>query len=198
LCWDKDATLLNSAYPTTEFMVDEPMFRAGFRHLAALGLTFEAWAFFPQLSNVASLARAFPDTPIVVNHCGGIVRTQAYARRRDVYQRWRAGIGELASCPNVSIKISGLGMKIGGFAFDVRATAPSSEELADAWRPWIETCVEEFGANRCMYGSNFPVDKGSYNLSTGVNAIKRLIVGASRDEKDAIFHRTAQAFYRLA
>ena len=197
LCWDPDSALLNSAYPTAPDMTDSAAFRAGFAHLAPLGLSFEAWAFFPQLSAVARLARAFPETRIVLNHCGGVVRIRDYAGRSDVHDRWKAGIAELAACPNVSVKLSGLGMKLSAFGFEDRPQAPSSEELAEAWRPWIGHCLESFGAGRCMYGSNFPVDKGSYAFKVGVNGLKRLVAGCSRDEKNSIFWHTAQQFYRL-
>lgn len=162
LTCDADAALLNPAYPTTEEMMNTPAFRAGFAHLAPLGLSFDAWAFFHQLPKVAALARAFPETSFVLNHCGGVIGIRAYEGRRDEgFAQWRRGILDLARCPNVLIKLSGLGMRLGGFGFEDKAHAPSSTELAEAWRPWIETCIEAFGAARCMYGSNFPVDSSA-------------------------------------
>jgi len=198
LTWDSDASLTNPLYPTTRYMMDEPPFRRGFAHLAPLGLSFEAWVFFHQLSSVAGLARAFPQTQIVLNHCGGILGIAAYARRQaEVFTRWRLGLKELADCPNVMVKLSGLGMQLGGFAFAERERAPSSDELADAWRPWIDTCIDTFGPDRCMYGSNFPVDKGSYGYGIGLNALKRLTAKYSPGERANIFWRSAKTFYRL-
>ena len=198
LSWDADAALLNPAYPTTRHMSASPAFRAGFAHLAPLGLSFDVWAFFHQLKDVAELARAFPTTRIVIDHCGGILRIEAYSGRRDeVFQTWRAGMAELARCPNVSVKLSGLGMRIGGFGFEDGQSPPTSVALARAWRPWIETCIEIFGAGRCMFGSNFPVDKASFGYAVGLNALKLLASGASEDEKDDLFWQTGQAFYRL-
>lgn len=198
LSWDADAGLLNPAYPTFPHMAGSATFRAGFAHLAPLGLSFDAWGFFHQIPDITELARAFPETAIVLNHCGGIVRIRDYAGRDDeVFQHWRQAVAELARCPNVFVKLSGLGMRLGGFGFETQRVAPSSAELASAWRPWVETCLEVFTANRCMYGSNFPVDKGSYSYAVGLNALKRITAGASRDEKDAIFWRTARDFYRL-
>lgn len=198
LTWDADASLTNPAYPLSEHMMDSPGFRAGFSHLAPLGLSFEAWAFFHQLRRVSALARAFPETQIVLNHCGGVIGIAGYQGRRDeVFQKWKAGLLELASCPNVMIKLSGLGMRLGGFGFEARDRAPSSTELAVAWRPWIATCIEAFGPSRCMYGSNFPVDKGSYAHGVGLNALKRLAQAASSEEKADIFWRSAATFYRL-
>ena len=198
LSWDADCRLLNPAYPTSEAMSASQEFRTGFAHLETLGLTFDSWAFFHQLSRVATLARTFPGTNIVLNHCGGIVRIADYSKRREeVFDTWRQGIVEISKSPNVFVKLSGLGMRLGGFGFEEREVAPSSEELAEVWRPWIETCIEAFGANRCMYASNFPVDKGSFSFSTGLNALKRLAQSASNDDKDDIFWRTAKRFYRL-
>jgi predicted TIM-barrel fold metal-dependent hydrolase len=198
LTWDSDASLTNPLYPTTEHMMDEPAFRAGLAHLAPLGLSFEAWVFFHQLPKVAALARAFPDTRIVLNHCGGIVRIASYAERlTDVFACWKRGLWDVARCPNVSVKLSGLGMRLGGFRFEEGERAPSSEQLADAWRPWIETCVDAFGPERCMYGSNFPVDKGSYAYGVGLNALKRLTGSYSAHQREDIFWRSASTFYRL-
>jgi len=196
LVWDRDDSLLNPASPTSEDMVDLPSFREGFAHLARLGLTFEAWALFPQLKAVERLACAFPETSIVLNHCGGIVRIHDYAKA-DMFDAWRCGISELARCPNVSVKLSGLGMRLSGFGFEGRPQAPSSSDLARAWQPWVLHCIEAFGASRCMWGSNFPVDKGSYSLKVGLNAFKRLLADATKQERDDVFARSAQRFYRL-
>ena len=198
LTWDPDASLMNPVYPLDEHMTDSAGFRAGFAQLAPLQLSFEAWVFFHQLSRVAALAHAFPDTRIVVNHCGGVLGIASYKGRRDeVFQTWRSGLARLARCPNVMIKLSGLGMRLGGFGFESAPQAPSSTTLAAAWRPWIQTCLETFGAARCMYGSNFPVDKGSYAHGVGLNALKRLTQEASPTERDDIFWRSASDFYRL-
>jgi L-fuconolactonase len=198
LTWDADATLTNPLYPTTEHLMDTKEFRAGFAHLAPLGLSFEGWVFFHQLEKLAALARAFPATPIVVNHCGGVIGIAAYAGRRDeVFREWKRGLMALAACPNVMLKLSGLGMRLAGFGFEDKDRAPGSTDLANAWRPWVETCIAAFGAGRCMVGSNFPVDKGSYAYAIGLNALKRLTAGASAQERADIFWRSAKTFYRL-
>ncbi|KRB84071.1 amidohydrolase [Sphingomonas sp. Root710] len=197
LCWDEDKSLLNPAYPTTADMIDSAQFRSGFAQLSKLGLNFEAWAFFPQLSDIARLARAYPETPIVLNHCGGGIRIREYEARKDVFDNWRLGIIELAQYDNVQVKLSGLGMHFWGFGLEANSCAPDSELLARTWRPWVDHCLEQFGTDRCMWGSNFPVDKGSYGFKIGLNAFKRLMAGASSDESDAVFWRTARDFYRL-
>jgi L-fuconolactonase len=198
LTWDADTSLTNPQYPTSEHLMESKEFRAGFAHLAQLGLSFDGWVFFHQLPKLAALARAFPETPIVLNHCGGVIGIGKYETRRDeVFREWRRGIFKVAECPNVMVKLSGLGMRLGGFRFEALERAPSSTVLADAWRPWVETCIAAFGPNRCMYGSNFPVDKGSHSYAIGLNAMKRLTAKASAHEKADIFWRSAQSFYRL-
>jgi L-fuconolactonase len=172
--------------------------REGFAQLAPLGLSFDAWLYHTQLGDVIDLARAFPQTPIVLNHVGGAIGLGRYQGKRDaVFADWSAKIRELASCPNVHVKLGGMGMKVFGFDFHEHDLPPSSERLATAWRPYVETCIEAFGPSRAMFESNFPVDKGSYSYGVFWNACKRLAQGASAAEKADLFHGTASRFYRL-
>jgi L-fuconolactonase len=196
--WDPDPVLLNPAYAVRDDMLDKQDFRAGFALLAEYGLSFDAWLFFHQIPRLTALARAFPGTPIVLDHCGGILGLRGYAGRRDeVFRQWKTALLELAACPNVTVKLGGLGMKMCGFGFEAGERAPSSVELAEAWRPWIETVVAAFGSGRCMVESNFPVDKGGYSYAVLWNAMKRLFAGASDGERADVFWRTAARFYRL-
>ncbi|QKS00622.1 amidohydrolase family protein [Sphingomonas sp. CL5.1] len=196
--WDRDTSLLNPAYTVSEEMLDTPAFRAGFAHLAPLGLSFDAWLFFHQLPRLADLARSFPQTAIVLDHCGGVLGIGPYLGKGDeVFARWLAGMRELADCSNLSVKLGGLGMRMCGFGFDARSRPASSRDLAEAWQPWMETAIELFGAGRCMFESNFPVDKGSYGHVVGWNALKRVAAGASQDERDDLCWRSAARFYRL-
>jgi predicted TIM-barrel fold metal-dependent hydrolase len=176
----------------------EPKVREGFARLAPLGLTFDAWMYFTQLGELADLARAFPETPIVLDHVGGPIGIGPYAgRREEVFAEWRRAIREVADCPNVHVKLGGLGMRINGMGFEEAADPPSSDILAAAWKPWIDTTISLFGADRCMFESNFPVDKGSYGYGVFWNACKRLAGGASEEEKAALFHDTAARVYRI-
>ena len=176
----------------------DPRVREGFARLAPLGLSFDAWLYHPQLADLVDLARAFPATPIVLNHVGGPIGLGRYKGKRDaVFADWSARIGELAACPNVHVKLGGLGMRMFGFDVHEGELPPSSEQLATAWRPYVETCIEAFGPGRAMFESNFPVDKGSYGYGVFWNACKRLAQGASAAEKADLFHDTASRFYRL-
>ncbi|HEX3992821.1 MAG TPA: amidohydrolase family protein, partial [Acetobacteraceae bacterium] len=110
---------------------------------------------------------------------------------------WSKSIRALAACPNVVVKLGGMAMRINGWDFHTKPEPPSSEELAAAWKPYVETCIEAFGTDRCMFESNFPVDKGSYGYAAFWNACKILAKGASVAEKTALFSGTAARFYRL-
>jgi L-fuconolactonase len=196
--WDADASLANPLTAAPPGLLLDPSFRAGLAQLAPLGLSFDAWLFFPQLPELIATARALPDIAFVVDHCGGVVRIGRHADRPDEgFAQWAASIRELARLPNVTMKLGGLGMRINGFGFEKAALPPSSSLLAHTWKPWIETCIEAFGPERCMFESNFPVDKGSYSFAVGWNAFKRLTAGFSASERHALFHGTARRVYRL-
>jgi len=176
----------------------DPAYRAGFAQLAPLGLSYDAWLYHPQLPELTELARAFPETPIVLNHIGAPLGTGPYAGRRDeIFATWAASMRELAACQNVHVKLGGMGMGRYGNAFHEQPAPPSSEKLAEVCRPYVETCIEAFGVNRCMFESNFPVDKGAYPYAAYWNACKILARGASPTEKAALFKDTAARFYKL-
>jgi L-fuconolactonase len=173
-------------------------FRDGFSQLAKLGLSFESWQYHPQLPDAIDLARAFPDTTIILNHVGGVLGVGRYhGRRQEILAGWRKDIVELAKCPNVNVKLGGIGMTSFGFDFHEREVPPSSGELAAAWRQYVEPSIEAFGAERCMFESNFPPDKQSCGYTELWNAFKRITAGASAAEKRALYSGTAARVYRL-
>jgi len=179
-------------------MLQQPKVREGFAKLAPLGLSFDAWMYHTQLDELIDLARAFPATPIVLDHVGGPIGLGPYAGKRDeVFSAWSGKIRALATCPNVSIKLGGLGMRMFGFDVHLGDLPPSSEQLAPLWKPYIETCIAAFGVERAMFESNFPVDKGSGSYQIFWNTFKRLAAGYSATEKTALFSGTATRFYRL-
>jgi predicted TIM-barrel fold metal-dependent hydrolase len=195
---DPDSTFSHPAYAPPAGLLADATFREGFGRLAALNLTFDAWLFHPQIDELTALARTFPDTGIVLNHTGGPLGIGVYAGRRDeIFGHWATSIRALARCPNVFLKLGGLGMRIAGFDFHEKAMPPSSTTLATAWRPYVETAIDAFGSRRCMFESNFPVDKGSYGYATFWNACKILSHDASVPEKTDLFSGTAERFYRL-
>lgn len=179
-------------------LLAEPAFRSGFAALGRAGLSFDAWLFHPQLLELADLARAHPEVPVVLDHLGAPLGIGPYAgRRAAVLEVWRAGMEEVAACPNVTLKLGGIGMPIFGLGWHHRPEPPSSEELAAAWGTEIRWCIERFGVDRCMFESNFPVDRASCSYTTLWNTFQRIAADANPTERSALFHDTAARSYRL-
>src|SRR3954467_3715978 len=196
--WDADPEVAGIYVMRPKGLLLDPAFRKGFSCLAPLGLSFDAWLFHPQIGELTDLARAFPDTKIVLDHCGGPIGLGSYATRRDeIFSGWKASIQEIAKCQNVGVKLGGLAMRLLGYDFHERPLPPSSEEAAAAWRPYIETCIEAFGPERSMFESNFPPDKGQCSYHVIFNAFKRIAAPYSEAEKTALFSKTAAQVYKL-
>ena len=190
--WD---AAIHKVVPRPGLLLDSE-FRAGFACLAALGLVFDAWVYHPQLQEAADLAAAFPATQIVLNHVGSPILGGPYAGDRGkVFQDWKAGMTALARYPNVTVKLGALPIRLPGGAPIDKTLPPSSEETAAAWRPWLETSIDLFGAERCMFESNFPVQKRWSSYQVTWNAFKRIAAGASAAEKAALFAGTAARVY---
>ncbi|MES2509726.1 MAG: amidohydrolase family protein [Pseudomonadota bacterium] len=197
--WDDSALQRFVTRPVPRHRLSDPVFREGFAQLEKFGLTFDAWVYHPQLTDLLSLARDFPRTQIVVDHVGTVLGVGPYeGRQADILDNWALDLQALAGCDNISLKVGGLGMPLVGLGLHERALPPSSEELADAWRPYVETCIEIFGAERCMFESNFPVDKQACGYSELWNAFKRLTADCSPTERSALFSGTAARVYRMS
>jgi predicted TIM-barrel fold metal-dependent hydrolase len=178
--------------------LENPAFAEGARVLVRHALPLDIWAYHTQLPLVLALARAVPELTIVVDHVGGPLGVGPFAgRRAEVFPAWQRDMRALAACPNVVVKLGGLAMQVNGFDFHLAELPPSSPMLAAAWRPCIETCIEAFGADRCMFESNFPVDKGMCGYAVLWNAFKLLAGGATATEKTALFSGTASRVYAL-
>jgi len=193
--WDPHPEVENRG---VEGQLASDQFRAGARVLARRGLCLENTLYFPQLPELAAFAKAVPDLTIISNHLGGLIRVGPYANRDpEVLAAWRRGIAAVAACPNVVMKLGGLGLPRTGFDWHTRQTPIGSAELAEAMAPWMTYCIEQFGPERCMFESNFPVDKVSYSYNVLYNAFKRLSQGYSAAERAALFHDTAARVYRI-
>ncbi len=196
--WDASDVIGNSRTASGPGLMKQADFRAGLRRLARRGLSLDAWAFHPQLGDVVDLARAVPEVSIAMGHVGAPLGYGPYAGRRDeVFATWKAGVTDLAKCDNVVMKLGGMMMRQASFDYRKAPAPPTSAELAALWRPYIETCIELFGPDRCMFESNFPVDKMGIGWAALWNALKRVTAGASPDEKRAMFSGTARRVYRL-
>ena len=193
--WDPSPELVNR---DIQGALSSAPYRAGARVLASMGLCLENSLYHPQLAELAEFARAVPDLTIILNHIGGLVRIGPYANRDDdVLPAWRRGIAAVATCPNVILKLGGVGQHRFGFNWHAREQPIGSEDLAAALAPLMHYCIEQFGPERCMFESNFPVDKVSYSYNVVYNAFKRLSTGYSAAERAAMFHDTAARVYRI-
>ena len=196
--WDDDVRLINKSYSVTKGLLADPNFRAGFAELEKLNLSFDAWLYHPQIDELTDLAQNFPGTTIILDHCGGPLGLGEYAKAsQNVFASWRNSIEKLAGCRNVKVKLGGLGMRINGYGFHEKPLPPTSDELAKAWFPYIDTCIKAFGPDRCMFESNFPVDKGSYSYPIYWNACKKLTNDLNIEEREYLFSKTAAEVYRI-
>lgn len=184
--------------PAPAGLLADLVYRRSLATVAAYGLSYDAMLYHAQLPELVAATKAVPELPIVLDHLGCILGVGYYeGREQETFARWRRDMAELAACPNVSVKIGGFGMIVCGARWHERERPPSSRELADAWRPYVDTCLELFGPARCMFESNFPVDKAMYSYRTLWNAFKRLAGGLSAAEKALLFSGTATSVYRL-
>ena len=196
--WDaSDAVAKARTLPKQHLLMDET-FRQGFAQLAPRGLSFEGWCYHPQIPELTDLARAFPDTTIILNHFGGPIGVGPYARQKDaVFKEWQASINDLAACENVVAKLGGVNMDVNGFGWHEKERPPTSEELCEATRPFYEHTLDKFGPDRCLFESNFPVDKITCSYNVLWNSFKRFSANFSAEEKAKLFHDTATSVYRL-
>ena len=196
--WEAEAATLRPNPLTRAGMLADKKFREGVAVVGGLNLSYDVSLYHTQIGEVADLASALPNTRIVLNHVGGVLGLGSYRSKQDeVFSRWSSSIKALAARPNVYVKLGGLGQSYTALRFDGDAEPPSSEKVAARFRPYVETCIAGFGAARCMFESNFPVDKISYSYPVFWNACKLMANGASSSEKADLFAGTAARCYRL-
>ena len=196
--WDAYPGALHPGSTARPGMLLDARFQEGFARLAPLGLSFDAWLYHPQIPELTSLARRFPETTIVLDHLGGPLGVGPYSGRREaVKAEWKRALAKLSTCPNVFVKLGGLVMEPMGFGFSARNAPPGSEDLARETRDYHLHAIDCFGPDRCMFESNFPVDKMSCSYSVLWNAFKRISRAFNPAERTALFSGTATRVYRL-
>lgn len=196
--WDADPVVASGKVADGPGILTDLQFQVGVRLLARRGLIYEATIFHPQIEDVTDLARAAPDTTIVVNHCGSPLGYGGYRGKEDaVFADWHASMHELSQEPNVTVKLGGMLMSLGNFDFKAAKRPPTSEEIAELWRPWLESCVDLFGPERCMLASNFPVEKAGIGYSAIWNVFMRVFSSYSDDELRKLTSGTASHVYSL-
>ena len=201
IVWHADPAVQSSTASTAPRMLSDPKFAEGVAVLADFDLVLDVWAYHTQLDEVYALAKANPRVTVVLDHFGGPIGIGPHAAdataRTQMLAEWRRRMQALADLPNTRVKLGGGGMPVLGFGFDRLDAAPASAVIAEALQPYTVTCIDLFGVERCMFESNFPVDKGMFSYHVIWNAFKRLAAGASASEKEALFRGTATATYQL-
>ena len=193
--WNADPIFQNRE---VEGIMADSRFREGAAMLSSKGLSLDIMLSFPQLPELADFARAVPDLPIILNHVGGVNRIGMYVgKESEVESEWRKGIAAVAVCPNVTVKLGGLGMPRWGFDWHKREKPIGSKELAEGMAPWLNYVIEQFGPERGMFESNFPPDKVSFSYNIMTNAFKLMSQGYSDSERADMFHDTATRVYRI-
>jgi predicted TIM-barrel fold metal-dependent hydrolase len=196
--WDPHADIRNAHTSPRAGLLLDSTFRRGFACLQTYRLSFDAWLYHHQIVELVDLARAFPGVTIILDHVGGLLGIGPYAGQRDdIFTQWQSAMAELATCDNVVVKLGGLAMSMCGFGWHRQSKPPTSEVLAEVMAPYYQYCIEQFGVERCMFESNFPVDKVSCSYNVLWNAFKRIAKDFSSTEKAALFHDTAARVYRL-
>ena len=184
--------------PNTEGLMSSDVFRANVAQLGARGFTFEAWLYHPQMPELLDLARAVPGTTIILNHIGAPLGVGSYAgRRAEIHAWWRDRIDELSDCPNIVVKLGGVGMAPYGSGWAEREHPASSDEIVEAWGPAMRHIIKAFGVRRCMFESNFPVDKVSFSYRTMWNAYKKMTSDMAMSDREQLFALTAERVYRI-
>ena len=196
--WDASERIHNAHTQPRPGLMQDAKFRAGLACLEPLGLSFDAWLYHPQLAELVELAQDFPGLTIVLDHMAGPLGIGPYAEKREaVFDAWRHALEPLARCANVNIKLGGRSLTMAGFGWHRREAPPGSSELAEAFGPYYRACIDLFGAERCMFESNFPVDRASCSYTVLWNAFKKLSANYSPQQRAALFHDTASRVYRL-
>jgi len=199
VAWDQSEKIHNAHTNPPPGLLGERTFRDGLNCVQGLGLSFDVWLFHPQIPELTDLARSMPGLTIVLNHMAGPLGIGPYSTHREAeFQLWSSNMAELARCENVVVKLGGLTMSMSGFGWHKRQAPASSIELAEVTGPYYRDCIDHFGADRCMFESNFPVDRAGCSYTVLWNAFKRLSRGYSDEQRAALFHNTATRVYRLA
>lgn len=196
--WLSDPGLRNSHTNPPENLTADPAFRRGLKRLADLGYSYDSYQFHPQIQGLVDLAQAVPEASIICDHLAGMVGIGPFSGRHDdIFKQWRKDIADLATCENVVMKLGGMAMPVNGYGWHKRSRPMTSTEYAEAYAPWFEYAIDTFGPDRCMFESNFPVDKTSISYPVLWNGFKRIASRYSEAEQDALFHDTAKHIYRI-
>ncbi len=195
--WDASPAVGEGHHRPPPGLYRDSLFRRGFMAFAKRDLSFDAWLFHPQIPDLTSLATAFPDTTIILDHFGGPIGLWPYKDRKAVFADWKRDITKLAECPNVVVKLGGMAMPVNNWGFETSHRPPTSAEFVAAQGDWYRATIDLFGPDRCMFESNFPVDRQSIGYAVLWNAFKLMAARYGEEEQDDLFRGTAARVYRV-
>jgi L-fuconolactonase len=196
--WDPSPNVRNALPETVPGLLGDPAFGAGLEALSQRGLSFDAWMFHPQLGELPVVARQHSELTIVLNHLGGPLGIGPYSgQRQEVWAQTRAALADIARCPNVVLKLGGIGMTMFGAGWDKYPEPVTSAEAAETWGPLIGWCIDTFGPSRCMFESNIPVDRRGISYVALWNAFKLMTADRRAEDRHQLFSGTARRVYRL-
>ena len=194
----KDPRITSGAVKSDLRLMLHPNFIEGAKCLQDAGLSLDFWIYHTQLLEMERIAKALPDLNIILNHIGGPIQIGEYEGKQALTHReWRPAMMRLSRLPNINVKLGGLGMALNGAKFHLNDQPPSSIELSDNWKPWIYETLNMFGVDKCMFESNFPVDKGSCSYGSLWNAFKLITNEMSENEKKKLFYENAAKTYKI-
>lgn len=180
------------------YLYGKESFRKGLRLLAERGLTYDTWHYHHQNLDFIDLARDVPESTLVLDHFGTPLGVGIYRGCRDeIFQEWKAEMRELARCENVFVKLGGMAMPDNGYGWDKAERPPDSDEFIAAQEKYYLHMIDCFGPQRCMFESNFPVDRLSISYPVLWNAFKKMASRYNEEEKHALFYGTAARVYNL-
>ncbi len=184
--------------PTPPGVLRDPRTQAAIARIGKAGLSLDIWCFHTQLDEVLATCRAHPGITMVIDHIGGPIGIGPYRGRGDeIFATWRESLREIARLPNTVLKIGGLGMRFTGFDFHLQPDPPNSDRLVAVTKPCVDTCIELFGPSRCIFESNFPVDKAMFSYPVMWNAYKKIAARYTPQEKRDLLGGTAARVYRI-
>jgi predicted TIM-barrel fold metal-dependent hydrolase len=196
--WHASPAIRNSHSHPVQSLMRDATFHEGFAVLGELDLCFDAFFYHHQLAEFADLARAFPEVTIILDHFGGPLGIGPYEHQQTaVFSAWQDSMAELKDCQNVYFKLGGINMKVNGYGWHKRSRPPSSDELVETTGHYYKHCIKTFGADRCMFESNFPVDGESCSYAVLWNAFKKMSASLNVADRQALFYDTAAKVYRL-
>ncbi len=193
-----DERISSGAVKTKTGIMLDTNFIEGAKILEKNELSLDFWIYHTQLNELEFVAKTLPDLSIILNHIGGPIQVGPYEGKQGITHReWRHSMMRLAVFPNIKVKLGGLGMKVCGSKFNLNPKPPSSDQLSELWKSWFFETIDLFGTNRCMFESNFPVDKGSCSYGVLWNAFKKISANFSNDEKNKLFYQNAKETYNI-